>query len=274
MKNKNVFVKILIGGCFLISLLLIVILYSLIIMFVPKKTYIKEKSIISNNYKLDNIENITFDFKKSNSIFKVGSEDYLLIVQNYEDDIFYLNYEQVGNQIIFTESNYIINPQKKEYIIYLPKNYKNKISIINGFGKLRISDINNNININNNSGKISINDTKNTRIKNVSGNINLNNIFGDVDITSSTGDIKIVNIYGKINIESITGDIVIRGFTITGDSFIENISGNISLGINENSKCKLEYSNETGKCVIDPNICTKGDYSLNIKNITGKIHIY
>lgn len=272
MKNKNI-VKIYIIGGFLIFLLFLMVVLSLLKIFAPKKEKVIEKSIISQNYSLVEIEKISFDFKKSNSTFIVGDSEELVIVQDSMEEKFYLNYKQKGNVLSFVEDSYIINPQKKKYVIYVPENYLNKVSITNGFGEVNISNIDNDIDINNNSGKLDLDTIHNIDIKDVSGDISLKNVEGVVNVSTSTGDIIAKDIVGMINAETITGDISITGFDAVGESYFENVSGDIVLQVVPESLCKINYSNDTGKTLIDDNICIGGFNMITVKNITGMIKI-
>lgn len=275
MKNKSFVMKILVIGSILLVLLLLIVIFSLIKLFIPKKQEKPkvEKKIISESYELEDIENISFDFKKSNSIFEISDDENLVIVQNSKEERFFINLKKKNKQLVFEEDSYIINPQKKKYTIYLPKNYLNKITIINGFGDVTLSDVVNFIDINNNAGNITLENISSIKIKDVSGDISIKNAVGDLEIASSTGDITIDNMMGNIKGESITGDITVTKYSVIGDSYFENVSGNIVLGLEE-SICKIDYSNENGKTKIDNEVC-KGDFNiLKIKNITGMIKVY
>lgn len=274
MKNKSVVMKILIIGSFVLFLLLLVVVFSFVQMLVPKKEKKETKKIITNNYSLTDISNISFDFKKSNSIFRVSEDEELVIVQNSKEDRFYLNYRQKGNKISFEEDGYIINPQKKKYTIYIPKTYLDKISIVNGFGKINIEELENDIDINNNSGELVLKDVKNAKIKDVSGNISINNVLGDIKVSSSTGDIIIDNIEGTIKAETITGNIEVTKFMVAGDSNFENVSGDIIIKVKEKAVCKINAINETGKTKISNKTCDSEINILNIKNVTGAINVY
>lgn len=274
MKNKSIVMKILIIGSFLLFLLLLVVIFSLVKMIVPKKEKVETKTIISKNYSLTDIENITFDFKKSNANFIATDNNELLIVQNSKEEKFYLNDKKKGNKYSFEEDSYLINPQKKKYTIYIPQSYLNKVSITNGFGKINITGITNDIEINNNSGNIIIKESRNIKIKDVSGNLSFENIKGVIDASTSTGNIIVSNIEGIINADTITGNIVVTHFNINGDSSFENVSGDIELGMVENPICKIIYSNENGKNKITENICNSEINIIDIKNITGMIKIY
>lgn len=273
MKNKSFLMNILICASLLLFILLLVVIFSLVKFLLPKKEINNDKEIITRTYDLNNVDNIIFDFKKTNTVFKVTDQDELKIIQNFKESKFYLNYSNKKNKITISEDFYLIDSQKKNYIIYIPKKYLNKISIVNGFGNIKINEIKNDININNNSGLIKIHNVKNINIKDVSGSINIKNVIGNVTITSSTGDITIKNMKGIIKIDSITGDIVVNNFDVTGDSTLENVSGDIILKMNNSSKCLIDYSNQNGKTKISDGICNDGINLINIKNVTGMIKI-
>ena len=276
MKNKSILMKILVVGSMILVLLLFVVIFSLIKLFIPTKTKSVEKKIISNTYDLSNIESISFNFKNANSKFELIEGNEMIITQNSKEEKFHLNVKDKVDKFFFEEDSYIINPQKKNYIVQIPSNYLGTINIINGFGKISYVGIPNDLFINNNAGSIDLKELKNLQIKDVSGNISIDGIEGLFKAESSTGNITIKNFSGISNIESITGDIKITNFNILGESYIENVSGDIIIDINDDSLCTIEYSNERGKTKISDNICDEkfGIYLLNIKNITGEIKIY
>lgn len=276
MKNKSILMKILVVGSMILVLLLFVVIFSLIKLFIPTKTKSVEKKIISNTYDLSNIESISFNFKNANSKFELIEGNEMIITQNSKEEKFHLNVKDKVDKYFFEEDSYIINPQKKNYIVQIPSNYLGTINIINGFGGISYVGIPNDLFINNNAGSIDLKELKNMQIKDVSGNISIDGIEGSFKAESSTGNITIKNISGISNIESITGDIKITNFNILGESYIENVSGDIIMDINDDSLCTIEYSNERGKTKISDNICDEkfGIYLLNIKNITGEIKIY
>ena len=274
MKNKSAIIKILIVGCIALFISLFIVVFMLIKTIMPKKEKVVEKEIITQNYSLENIKNISFDFRKASAIFKTSDDEELVIVQDTKEEKFYLNNKVKNNKLSFSEDSYIIKPQKKKYIIYIPKTYINNITIVNGFGEINISEIINNIDINNNAGEVILDQIQNTKIKSVSGNIYLGNVIGDIDVETSTGNITVENINGTIAAESIAGDILVTNFDITGNSSFENVSGGIVLKMKENAMCSLAYSNETGKTLIDDNVCTGLANLIYIKNMTGIIKIY
>lgn len=274
MKNKSTVLKILIVGCFALFLSLFVVIFLLIKTVIPKKEKVVEKEIITQKYSLVDIENISFDFRKASATFKISDDEELVIVQDTKEEKFYLNNKSKENKLSFTEDSYIIKPQKKKYVIYIPKTYTNKITIVNGFGEINISEITNDIDINNNAGEIILNGIGNSKIKDVSGNIYYGNIIGNIEVETSTGNITVENITGMITAETITGDILVTNYDITGNSSFENVSGGIVLKMKENAMCSLAYSNETGKTMIDDNVCTGLANLIYIKNMTGIIKIY
>ena len=276
MKNKSVVMKILIVGSFILVILLLIVILSLIRMFTPKEINTVEKKVIEETYSLTDIEDISFDFKKSNSLFEVSDKEELVVVQNSKEEKFYLNYKKKGKKLYFEEDGYIINPQKKKYIVYIPKSYINKVTIINGFGELEISDITNDLYINNNAGEVNINKIGNLKIKDVSGKVTIDNIEGNIEAESSTGNFEIGSLVGTANMEAITGDIIINNFDIVGDSKFENVSGDIIIDMKEKAVCTVNYSNERGKTNISDDVCADG-LNMNIidaNNMTGIIKIY
>ena len=276
MKNKSIIMKILIVGSILLVLLLLVVIFSLIKFIMPKDEEKVEKKEITKTYTLEDVDNLSFNFKKANSKFEVSEDDELVIIQNYKDEKFHLNYKLKENTIYLEEDSYIINPQKKYYTIYIPKKYKGKINITNGFGEVEEEGITNDIYINNNAGSITLKSSRNIKLKDVSGEVTLENIEGNVIAESSTGNIKVNNLTGIIHVESITGDITVNNLNIIGDSNFENIAGDIIIDMADNALCKLNASNDRGKTTIEENVCADrlAINIINIKNVTGIIKIY
>lgn len=273
MNNKSIIMKILVSCIVALFLALFIVVFSLIKTIMPKKQVVDTKEIITQEYSLENIENLSFNFKKSNVIFMTTNEEKLKITQDFKEEKFYLNNRNNGLKISFEEDNYIINSKKKKYIIYVPESYQNSINIVNGFGSIKISGIGNDIEINNNSGKLTLDEIGNVKITDVSGNIFIANIIGNVQAKTSTGDIKIENIIGSINAETIAGNIEVINFDVLDVSDFENISGNIVIDMSESSMCMVNYSSENGKVEIDENVCLVGFNLINVKNVTGLIKI-
>ncbi len=276
MKNKSIVMKILVVASIILILLLFVVVFSLIKIIIPEKTKKEEGRIITKSFSIDEIEDISFNFKKANSNFEISDEEKLVIVQKNKETKFFLNYKKNSKKIYFEEDSYIINPHKEKYTIYIPKNYVNKINIVNGFGKLTVTGIINNLYINNNSGDLKLKNIRNVKIKDVSGNVFFENAEGTIEVESSTGNIEMKNVIGIMNIESIAGDVELIDLDITGDSRFENVSGDITIKMKEQAICTINYSNESGKNYIDEKVCIDG-LNLNllkINNITGKIKVY
>lgn len=274
MRDTSKYIKLLFVFLIILIILLLIIIFSLFRLLTNnKKTEEKEKKKIVNEYKLDNINLLYFEFKRANIVIKNTSDKDLKIIQNTKEEKFYLNNFNSSNSISFYEDSIIFDGKQRNYVIYIPDNFDGNLNIVNGFGNLKIENIKINLSIDNNTGIVDVNNCGNLNIKNVSGLIKANDLNGNFIATTSTGNITADKIYGSINIESLTGDISIKNLKLENDSYIENISGDIELSINKKSNCKLTYSNEKGINNVDKKICKKGKNKIEVKNIMGNIDI-
>ena len=273
MKNKNSLIRLLFLFVFLLVVLLIVLIFMLLKIFIFKDTNKKVKDIITNNYDISDISNLSFDFKKATVVIKGTNEDNLSITQNTKEEKFYLNNQKYDHKLMYVEDSYMFDNKELKYTIRVPVNYKGNLVINNNYGTLKIYNIKNNLIIDNNSADVNIYRSGDMTIKDVSGKINLNDVTGNITITSSTGNINISNFTGEASIDTLTGDVNIDNFKIEGNSSIENISGNINISIDKNSECKIKYSNDRGNNNITKDKCKNKNNILDVKNVTGNINI-
>ena len=273
MKSKSSFIKIMFIFSILLLILFLITLFSLLKIFIIKPEEKPKKEIKEVSYNLDNKEKLMFDFKRAEVVIKTTNEDELKIIQNTKEEKMYLNINDTKNQLFVEEESYIFDGSDKKYTVKIPKKYLGSINITNGFGTLRIYNIKTSLFIDNNSGEINIFNSSNINIKDVPGRINLNDIDGVTSLSSSTGDINIKSISGSLTIDTLTGEIIVSNFNVESNSFIENISGNITLSINKDSICKVKSTNESGETRINKEKCTGKNNILEVKNVTGDINI-
>lgn len=273
MKNKSNILKVIFIFMVVLLILFLITILSLLKFFFIKDKHENTKRIIESKYNLNNYDELIFDFKRANVVFKTTNDDNLIIVQNTMEDKLYLNVNKNQNQFYVEEDSNLFDESNKKFTIKIPKSFNGIIKIYNSFGELNIYNIKSNLLIDNNSGKMNVFRSKNINIKDVSGTINLDEMIGNIVISSSTGDINIKGIEGKININTLTGNVTVKNFKIEDNSLIENISGDIIVTINKDSICKINASNENGKIKINNDKCVDKKNLFEIKNVTGNINI-
>ncbi len=277
MKKGKTIIKILMMTSIVLILILLVLIF-----FLLKKIQglenngLKEKKIIKNHvikkeYSINNINGISFDFMNSKIFYHSYNEDKIMIKQKGKTSSYLVNRNINSNKLYFSESTTSIF-DKIEFNIYIPKKYKNTISIKNGFGNIKIDDFNNYLLIDNNAGNVLINNAYDINIKNVSGLVKVNNINGMVNLYSSTGDIYINEIDGSSEVETITGSINIKNFKINDKSSIFSTSGDISVEVDKESDCFFKYTKNENYNITKKK-CKKGKNVISIKNVTGNVVI-
>ena len=276
MKNKNILITTIVLLLTVLIILLLVVIFSLIKIVDNNKKDLSSKEIkkvIEKKYNLEEIDTITFDFKRANVVIKTSNTNELVITQKTKEEKFYLDESISSNIISFGENSYIFDGKNKKYIIQIPRDYTGNLYVTNGFGEISILNVKTSFYVDNNSGGVNIYKCDNVRIKDVSGDIDLDGVNGDTIISSSTGNITLNNVSGTVKLDTLTGDIIINNFLIEGDSEIENISGNIIVSMNKDSKCNIKATNESGSKNINKKICKDKINLFEVKNVTGNINI-
>lgn len=267
---SNKILKILKLIFFILIILLIIVIFFLFKKISNNKTIRKEsRSSFIKEYKIDNIELLTFDFKNVEVNYLSTNNNKLVIKQSGKSNNYLVHETRTSNKLNIKEisTNIFV---KTSYKIYIPKTYINKINIINGFNNIKIDNMNNDLVVDNNSGNVTIGKTNNITVKNVSGNIIIK-MTNTASITSTTGDIVIDNLLNSANIDTITGDITINRFYLKNDSYLESTSGNIYIKLNKDSMCKLNVNSEVSD--ISKRVCLEGNNLLTVNNTTGEVQI-
>ena len=273
MKSRRRFIIFMLVFGIVLLVLLLITIFSLLKLLIFKEVKIDNRRKIEEKYPLSDIDNVSFDFKRADVVFKTTNDNELSIIQNNKEEKLYLNINKSSRQLIIDEISNIFDNKNIRYTIKIPKSYLGNISIVNGFGKISIYNMDVNSYIDNNAGEINMYKSKNITIKDVSGQINLNDISGLIKLSSSTGNINIKTIKGILEIDTLTGDVNVNNFKIEGDSKIDNISGNIIMSINKDSLCKIKSENQNGETNINKKICGDKKNILKVSNVTGKINI-
>ena len=275
MKNKSELKTILMVICLVLILLLLLVIFSLYkLVFVKHDKKIKKvvASEIIKEYKIDDIEDLFFDFRNANVKYVLSNKTELVIKQSGKTNKMFFKKTEYNNSVHIKEqvTNAFV---KTSYIVYIPETYYGNITIINGFGNINIGNFVNEINVDNNSGTVTVGDVNKINIKTVSGNINIDSVDTSLTLTSSTGDIFVKSLRGNTNIDTITGEVLIKKLMILGDSYIESTSGDISINVEKNSICKLKIDSDNPTNSISKNVCKYKKNVLKIKDVTGIVTI-
>jgi DUF4097 and DUF4098 domain-containing protein YvlB len=136
--------------------------------------------------------------------------------------------------------------------VRIPKELK--LSIDDGSGSIRVSDISSNVKIEDGSGSMKIDIIKgNLKIDDGSGSITAKNIDGHVKIEDNSGEIEVEMVKGDVDVEDSSGSIKIRN--VSGSVTVDDGSGSIYIdGVEQDVAIKDD-----------------GSGSLKIKNVKGKV---
>lgn len=146
------------------------------------------------------------------------------------------------------------------------------------------------INVESISGEIIIKNTTSESIKSSTTSSD-NKLIGikskAVDIGTISGNAELAGYVGNINIETTSGDIRVENSELTGDIFIDTVSGKIDLNIPEESNFELKVETISGKLdtsnlnisnvkIKDKKISGKkgtGEYNVELKTVSGDVNI-
>ncbi len=194
------------------------------------KAYIVVKGIDEENFKSFVKDNVTLTLKKEGNravlISKVDSSSISSLFKKQEARI--------------------------DLEVRMPKELK--LSIDDGSGSIRVSDISADVKIEDGSGSIKINNIKgNLKIDDGSGSITAKNIDGHVNIEDSSGEIDVETVKGHVDVDDSSGSIKIRN--ISGSVTVDDGSGSI-------------YIDGVEQDVV---IKDAGSGGIKIKNVKGKV---
>ena len=159
-------------------------------------------------------------------------------------------------RIDYSEKNKIISfgVNKKDILIYIPKEYENYIDLRADYGDIDIADLENaDISIKESCGNVKLGKIKNARIENSYGDIKIEEVLNKCDIKNDCGDIKIQNLYIQefSNINSSFGDIKIGN---TNEIYVDAKTDLGDLKINTNNRYSetiLKIKNSCGDIKIE-----------------------
>lgn len=236
----------------------------------------KAKLLLSESYRLSDIEKININVKSSDVYIK-ESED-----ENVYVDIYAVKREDVSSTLTdgelkvvskgkFNFCIFCFGSTNKKVEIKLPKSYTGSIKSSATSGDFTMGSFKDTtINVQAKSGDVDIKNVKKATIKVTSGDIEIKNIQ-KANIKATSGDIELDNVNGKVDIKVTSGDIDIDKFNITENSSIKATSGDIKVKDIENAfintsvksgDVKVNGSDRTAEYELDINV-TSGDIRVN-----------
>ncbi|WP_294344559.1 DUF4097 family beta strand repeat-containing protein [uncultured Clostridium sp.] len=152
------------------------------------------------------------------------------------------------------------NRKNRKIEIYIPREYKNDISLSNGVGDIKMEDVNgDNVSIGNGTGDMDITkiNVKELVINSGVGDttLNLDKSPKNMKISGGTGDCD-------IKIKEVNGDITYSGGV-----------GDLSIIVPENAPIKIKTSSGIGDRHIDAKVSEENKYTFNLDNGLGDIKV-
>lgn len=226
-------------------------------------------------------------------------------IKEIDDDMITVDYysDKETDKIISLDNGHIVVNEENSKIIclgiclnsrkvvaYVPKDYIGSYNIVTRSGdvKFNVDAIENNIDIKTTSGDVRLKNTGYANVKTTSGNIEiedttkakLQSTSGDIavkgkanvlSVNTTSGDIKTNKISKSMDLSSTSGSILVDTLSITDDSSISAISGDIKINDNA-SNCYIEYNTVSGSNHIEKSD-RKSDIVLKVSTISGDIRV-
>lgn len=217
-----------------------------------------ENLVYDEIYDISEIKEIDVSSNAGDITFKESSSDEIKVMvyaKNKEDASVELDGSvlNVKNDVTNKSRWFNFNTYLSEIIIYIPKDFENKISIKNNYGDCTITALKEaSLDIHLDCGDLKIEDIKN------------------VNINSNYGDVKISNILNKCTIDSSCGDIKIENLELKEDSSINSDFGNVK--IKKVNNIYIDAKVDLGDVKIEDN-ARHSDITLKIKSDCGDIKV-
>ncbi len=270
-----------------------------------KEEHIQKEQLIS----LFDLEKVSLEFKSSDvNVFFTEDSEIRVVQYSYKelDEGLLFNVNKTGKHITISESNkprfflFCIGFMNQTvYDVYIPKEYKESLSIRAVSGDIEVNDNLKfeDLTISSTSGDIKMADVdaKSIKIESISGDIKLQHLTDeDLKLKTVSGDIRVESVKGKIeakttsgNIEikelegngeltSVSGDIKSDDFKVTGDSRVKTTSGNVRMYLNKDSNCEIQTKSVSGNVTLPNrrNVMGIEPYAeLNIETVSGNIRL-
>lgn len=272
---------------------------------------LRKEEHIQKEEKIDiaDIKKINLEFRASDLNVFFTDDDKISVVQySYkeleENKLFEVN--KTSSTITINESNkpgfyffYIGFMEQSVYDVYIPKEYKESLSVKAVSGDIEVNDNLKfeDLTISSTSGDIKMADVEaksiqiesisgdiklqnltdnDLRLKTVSGDIKVESAKGKVEAKTTSGTIEIREIEGNVELTSVSGDIKSDDFKVTGNSRVKTTSGNVRMYLNQNSNCEIQTKSVSGNVTLPNrrNVIGVEPYAeLNIETVSGNIRL-
>lgn len=97
--------------------------------------------------------------------------------------------------------------------------------------------------------------TINATVATTSGNIKVEDIMGVVDVGAGSGNIKVTSFNGNGKIETHSGNVKVEADELTGNIQVKSGSGNVKLGLPDNTAGHIELETGSGNINTDFDDC-------------------
>lgn len=247
------------------AIFLIVLIFSILVrvgMAVTRSIVpTKEKPIVSQKLKIDDISNIDISLEYASLNIKNGNK--LLVKNNDTENIKIVNED--GILKIIEKKKKIFKNEKRTVILYIPEDMKfTAVNIETGVGMVNIDNI----------------DTDGLNLNLGVGKTNINNIVANfADIETGAGDVSIKNgILNNSTIEVGIGKLDING-KFTGTNKIESGIGELKLTLDNSNDYKIKFSkglgsiNYNGNTISNDTTIGTGNNYISIDGGIGSIDV-
>lgn len=276
MKNRNLIISL------IIFLTIMVVLLASFLIVVLKND--GKMSLFDYNDKVSDelVINETYDNNFDEIAISANKGD-IIVRESQDDKIKVKVYSKKDKASVMINENILkinVNQQKCVGIcfsykmakieVYLPSNYREKITIANNYGDVKIGNFKEaTLNISEDSGDIEIDSAYSVTAKLDAGDIEISRV-NYVDIKNSYGDIEIDYVLNYMNVENNCGDVEIDNINIDKFSMIKSDLGDVKLG--NTNDVFIDAKTGLGNVHINNNN-RMSDVILKIKNDCGDIKV-
>lgn len=248
------------------------------------------KFYLSKNYfdfsfnKSTSLNEYTVDNNIDSIYFNIASQD--IKIQIYDGDViqvrvkgpkFLNNVDLIASKndrtMIFSSSNNMNSDL--DILVNIPRKFISSydIDINTSTGDIYAYNIcTDSLNLSTYDGDIYISNSSANylNLKNSKGDINIinNNTFIESKISLNSGDLSATGDLGLLTVNNISGDITLSLNQISKDISLTCVSGDITLLVPPNSNYKTDYSSIHGNLLCSQSALTQGDERHNINIIT------
>lgn len=216
----------------------VLILMVMSILFLNLNVMAAEKVTVDKTFKA--VENVQLKVVSGDCVVKEGKGNQIQVHMwyTYSKDHYKPVFEENGNTLIlkddFAEDIKGSLKGKCYWEVSVPA--KTRISVKAASGDVTVSGVEGGVNI-----------------KAASGDIKLKDVSGELNIKAASGDIKIEEAAGTFAVKCASGDIECTGISITADSALKSVSGDLELVLAKSAAFNLDLATVSGDIILDYN---------------------